>query len=65
MFKRLDRNGDGVITRDEMAKKPGKDHFEEADTDHDGQLSKEEIQAAREHAPQDRGERQDGGEKKP
>lgn len=39
-FKRLDRNGDGVITRDES---PGPDGFAAADADKDGKVTPEEF----------------------
>ena len=65
LFKRLDRNGDGVITKEEVAMKRPGDFFAEADTNGDGQLSKEEIQAARDRMAQGRsgrGERGGGDE---
>lgn len=43
-FETLDRDGDGQITREEMAAQRG-DRFEEADTDGDGKLSLAEIEA--------------------
>jgi Ca2+-binding EF-hand superfamily protein len=43
MFKRLDTNGDGVISRKEFDAFNAK-HFEELDTNKDGKLTLEELQ---------------------
>jgi Ca2+-binding EF-hand superfamily protein len=40
LFTRFDRNGDGVITRDEF---PKPERFDPLDTDKDGKLTKEEV----------------------
>ncbi len=47
MLERFDTNGDGTITREEVAAVQLA-HFAEADTDGDGQLSAEELAAAHE-----------------
>jgi len=47
MFARLDKNGDGVITRDEVAGRARlEQRFDELDADKNGQLTKEEMMAA-------------------
>ena len=46
-LKRLDKNGDGAISREEAQASPRlAKHFDEIDTNKDGLLSKEELQAA-------------------
>jgi Ca2+-binding EF-hand superfamily protein len=51
-LKRFDRDGNGVVTRDEM-RATEVARFEKIDTNHDGLLTPDEIQAAhREHAAQ-------------
>lgn len=50
MFKRLDENGDGKIAENEMPQRHwarfGGQMFDRMDTDHDGNVSKAEFQAA-------------------
>ena len=47
---RFDRDGNGVVTRDEM-RTTAIERFDKTDTNHDGRLTPDEIQAAaREHA---------------
>lgn len=43
---RFDRDGNGVVTRTEM-RTTESEHFDKIDTNHDGQLSVDEIEAAR------------------
>jgi EF hand domain-containing protein len=43
-LKRLDKNGDGVIWRDEWTRRPRA--FDRIDTNHDGVLSADELRAA-------------------
>ncbi|MBN8787333.1 MAG: EF-hand domain-containing protein [Terrimonas sp.] len=48
LFKKLDTDGDGKISKDEADKaehKMIKDHFSEIDTNADGYISKEEFKA--------------------
>ena len=48
LFKKLDTDGDGKISKDEADKsehKMIKDHFSEIDTNSDGYISKEEFKA--------------------
>ena len=50
MFSRLDKNGDGFLTPDEIGNMPGMEeraekHFEHADTNHDGAVSRDEALA--------------------
>lgn len=45
MFKQLDRNSDGVIEPDEMPRRG--EHLEQADANGDGQVTREELRAAR------------------
>jgi hyperosmotically inducible protein len=43
-FHELDRNGDGVLTRDELARVPGMSSvFDVADDNHDGKLTPDEF----------------------
>jgi len=47
-FSKMDSNGDGVITRDEVAANPKLARkFEAADMDHDGRVTADEAKAAR------------------
>jgi hypothetical protein len=43
-FKRLDRNNDGTISRDEWTRKP--EAFDRLDANHDGVLTQDELKAA-------------------
>jgi hypothetical protein len=43
-FKRLDRNADGKISREEWPRKP--EAFDRLDANHDGVLTQDELQAA-------------------
>jgi len=46
-LRAADTNGDGLISREEAAALPMlAKHFDEIDTDHDGQLSKAELRAS-------------------
>jgi len=50
-FKRLDANGDGLISREEAAPARGvAKHFDQADTNRDGMLSAPEFEAAMKQA---------------
>ncbi len=50
-FKRLDANGDGLISREEAAPARGvARHFDQADTNRDGSLSAPEFEAAMKQA---------------
>lgn len=47
-FGKMDSNGDGVVTRDEVAANPKLARkFDEADMDHDGRVTLEEAKAAK------------------
>lgn len=46
-LKRLDKDGNGTISKEEAPPRL-KDHFDEVDTNKDGQLDREELKAARE-----------------
>jgi Ca2+-binding EF-hand superfamily protein len=47
-FKAADKNGDGAISKDEAVNMPGlAKHFDQLDVNHDGKLTREELQAAR------------------
>src|SRR5689334_8417484 len=46
---RFDRDGNGVVTRSEMRTTAG-EHFDKIDTNHDGKLTIDEIQAAHREA---------------
>jgi hypothetical protein len=50
MMKKLDANGDGSLSKPEVAQAgPLAKRFDRIDANHDGQLSAEELQAARPH----------------
>ena len=50
-FKRLDANGDGLISREEAAPARGvAKHFDQADTNRDGSLSAAEFESAMKQA---------------
>lgn len=49
MRSRMDTNGDGKVSYDELKNAPGRMHFdnpEEIDTNHDGDISADELEAA-------------------
>ena len=48
MIENMDNDGNGSLSADEMGKGPMADHFARIDTDNDGAISKEEVQAAAE-----------------
>ena len=50
MFKALDKNKDGFITREEAKGTPHAKDFDKLDKNHDGKLSRAEHAAALEHA---------------
>jgi EF hand domain-containing protein len=50
MFKALDKNGDGFISREEAMGTPHAADFSNLDKNGDGKLSREEHAAAKEHA---------------
>jgi hypothetical protein len=50
MFKSLDKNKDGSISKDEAKGTPHDKEFATLDKNHDGKLSREEHAAAPEHA---------------
>ncbi len=55
MFKKLDTDGDGKISKEEADKaehKMIKEHFAEIDTNGDGYISKDEFKAFRPKRPQ-------------
>lgn len=54
MIERLDANGDGKISADEMPAGKGAGMFERVDADGDGQISAEEWEAAKENRGQGR-----------
>ncbi|HUL96956.1 MAG TPA: EF-hand domain-containing protein [Usitatibacter sp.] len=58
-LKKADTNGDGMISRDEAAKSLPRisQHFDEIDTNHDGQITNEELQAFHQKAGSKREER--------
>ena len=43
-FQQLDKNGDGVISRDEWTRRP--ETFDRIDVNHDGVLSQDELKTA-------------------
>ncbi|WP_380057671.1 EF-hand domain-containing protein [Falsihalocynthiibacter sp. SS001] len=47
MIERLDQDGDGMLSQEEMTPKGADQMFEKLDTDGDGQLSEEELKAAK------------------
>lgn len=53
-FSRMDVNGDGVITQEDRQQR-GARHFDKADTNKDGQLSKEEYMAAKKNRMKGKG----------
>jgi len=50
MFKSLDKNNDGFLSRDEVKGTPHDKDFAALDKNHDGKLSREEHAAAPEHS---------------
>lgn len=50
MFKAMDKNSDGIVTREEAMGTPHHAQFAQLDKDGDGKLSREEHAAAPEHA---------------
>ena len=50
MFKSMDKNGDGFISKEEAAGTPHAKEFAKLDKNADGKLSREEHAAAPEHA---------------
>ena len=59
MFKRMDKDGDGTLSKEEAPERM-KEHFDEIDTDKDGKLSKDELKAHREKRMNGRGGRPGG-----
>ena len=59
MISHLDKDGDGMLSQDEMANRGGRhgDMFKRADSDGNGTISKEEFEQARQH----RGGKHHGG----
>lgn len=57
MLDRMDSDGNGNLSEDEMGEGPGERHFARLDTDNDGAISKAEAEAAMQH----RGKRGQGG----
>ncbi|HKB39270.1 MAG TPA: PQQ-binding-like beta-propeller repeat protein, partial [Gemmataceae bacterium] len=47
LLKQLDKNGDGVISREEAAKSQMKDYFDSLDSNKDGKITREEWDAIR------------------
>jgi hypothetical protein len=64
-FERLDANGDGALSKDEMPERM-REHMMVADTNKDGKVTREELDAARERGdlrpPERPGGRRPGGE---
>lgn len=55
MFKQMDKNEDGKLSKEEVADKPRlKEHFDEIDTNKDGFLEKAEMKAFKEKKMGDR-----------
>ena len=50
MFKQMDKNNDGMVTREEAAGTPHEKDFAKLDKNNDGKLSRDEHAAAPEHA---------------
>lgn len=50
MFKAMDKNNDGVVTKEEAKGTPHARDFSKLDKDGDGKLSRKEHAAAPEHA---------------
>ncbi len=65
MFERLDANGDGALSKDELPERM-REHIMVADTNKDGKITREEMDAARERGdlrpPERPGGRGPGGE---
>jgi hypothetical protein len=49
MFKSMDKNGDGVISKEEASGTPHAANFDQLDKNHDGKLSRAEHANAPEH----------------
>ena len=49
MLDNMDNDGNGSLSEDEMGEGPGMRNFARLDTDNDGAITKEEVQAAMEH----------------
>jgi EF hand len=49
MFKQMDKNNDGMVTREEAAGTPHEKDFAKLDKNNDGKLSRDEHAAAPEH----------------
>lgn len=60
MFKRMDKDGDGTLSKEEAPERM-KEHFDEIDADKDGKLSQDELKAHREKRMKGRGRPGDDG----
>lgn len=64
MFKRMDKDGDGSLSKEEAPERM-KEHFDEIDSDKDGKLTQDELKAHREKRMKDREGRPGGDGPRP